>query len=235
MQIGSLRALSPHSFETPRGPVAWGGGSHRVGTPEGPLSPVWRRHGKRCVGAQQDGPPPGLPEVCLRGPSGYRGLGASGLRGTGTWAFFGPPQKSTASEPSPSFLFPAQKMFTTVIIPIFQNVNIKEKSFVIPVHLLSKYTVIRVSYVIWQWMLDHPSVLSVPFLKAMGILGAWLSVFTALPQHLFQKQLKRLDWVLSLNFQLTSKNVWDFRYNTIFYSVRIEAFMWNYSIKHFTI
>lgn len=177
--------------------------------------------------------PPQVSLKCawLRGPSGYRGLGASGLWGTGTWAFFGLPQKSTASEPSPSFLFPTQKMFTTVIIPIFQNVKIKEKSFVIPVHLLSKYTVIRVSYVIWQWMPDHPLVLSVPFLKAMGILGAWLSVFTALPQHLFQKQLKRLDWVLILNFQLTSKNVWDFRYNTIFYSVRIEAFMWNYTIK----
>lgn len=74
-------------------------------------------------------------------------------------------------------------------------------------HLLSKYTVIRVSYVIWQWLLDHPLVLSAPFSKAMGILGAQLSVFTALPPHLFQKQLEGLDWILILNFQLTSKNV----------------------------
>lgn len=56
-------------------------------------------------------------------------------------------------------------------------------------------------------MVDHPLVLSVPFLKAMGILGAQLSVFTAWPQHLFQKQLERFDWILLLNFQLTSKNV----------------------------
>lgn len=74
-------------------------------------------------------------------------------------------------------------------------------------HLLSKYTVIRASYVIWQWLLDHLLVLSAPFLKAMGILGAQLSVFTALPPHLFQKQLEGLDWILILNFQLTSKNV----------------------------
>ena len=85
--------------------------------------------------------------------------------------------------------------------------KIKEKSFVIPVHLLSKYTAIRENYVIWQWLLDHPLVLSVPFLKAIGILGARLSVFTALPQHLFQNQLEGLDWILILNFQLTSKNI----------------------------
>jgi hypothetical protein len=41
----------------------------------------------------------------------------------------------------------------------------------------------------------------------MGILSAQLSVFTALPQHLFQKQLQGLDWILILNFQLTGKNV----------------------------
>lgn len=76
---------------------------------------------------------------------------------------------------------------------------------------------------------------SVPFLKAMGIPGAQLSVFTALPQHLFQKQLEGLAWILILNFQLTSKNVQDLRYNTVFYSIRTEAFMWNYTIKHFTI
>lgn len=58
--------------------------------------------------------------------------------------------KKHTPEPSPSFLFLTLKMFTTVIVPIFQNVKIKEKSFVIPVHLLSKYTVIRASYVIWQ-------------------------------------------------------------------------------------
>lgn len=52
-----------------------------------------------------------------------------------------------------------------------------------------------------------PLVLSAPFSKAMGILGAQLSVFTALPPHLFQKQLEGLDWILILNFQLTSKNV----------------------------
>lgn len=200
-------ALRPCTFENPRVPVAWkwggrcpeGGGSWGATVPI--VMQAWGAAG--CVGVQQEASP-SSPDfhraVRTLRPQRPGSLGTMSNRGLCLSVAF-------LKEPSPKCLFPTRRIFTTVLVPIFQNVKIKGKSSVIAVHLLSKYTVIRVSYVVWQWMLDHPLVLSVPFLKAMGIPGARLSVFTALPQHLFQKQLKGLDWIPILNFQLTSKNV----------------------------
>lgn len=149
-------------------------------------------------------------------PWGCRVLGDSVPHGAGNCAFFCFCNEKVPLHSPPIISLSNMENSQNCHSSFSQNVKIKEKSFVIPVHLLSKYTVIRASYVIcsesWTtlWFcLLHPwrpwEFLALSFL------------FVQLYPNTCSKAIERLDWILILNFQLTSNNIKYLRYNTLQY------------------
>lgn len=149
--------LSPCSFETQGASIAWTAGQQypEAAAPGGGTVPSVMADKESTSGClSQKYTCPG------EAPQEAESWKAQDVKQWGPHAFLFLPywKRNHSFRALPEWLFPTQKILTTALVPIFQNIKIKGGRFIIPVHLLSKYTAIRASYVIWQWLLDHPLV-----------------------------------------------------------------------------